>query len=352
MNPQRTSYGSQLAIVADKVSKVYGSFRLFGAAKKARAKPALSAVSFSVGEGETLGLLGPNGAGKTTLLKILSTMLYPTSGRVLIRGNDVVEDAVKVRRDMGVITCDERSFYFRLTGRQNLAFFAALYGVPKGRAADRIEMLLDLLGLSHAAGRTFHSYSSGMKQKLAIARGLLNEPAIILYDEPTRALDPVSAQTIREWIVGNRKKAPRQTHLLATNTLQEAEQLCDRVIIIDRGCLIASGTIGEIRERWRKHDYSVHRIECRSSFSNALYADPESGLLHVEQYREGDNVTLRIHARKDSDVLHRILSTIVGDGGRILACDSEKVAFEEVFCAMVAGNAHTEPSEIVPAGKA
>lgn len=326
------------AIVADRVSKRYGPVRLLQFRNKARAQNALSDISFSVAEGETLGLLGPNGAGKTTLLKILSTMLYPTSGTVLIHGNDVVKDAVRVRRDMGVITCDERSFYFRLTGRQNLEFFAALYGVPKRRARDRIELLLELLDLSPAADRTFHGYSSGMKQKLAIARGLLNEPRIVLYDEPTRALDPVSAQNIREWIVRNRRTAPHQTHLLATNTLHEAEQLCDRVLIVDHGSLIASGTIQEIRERWRKHDYAIHRIECRSFFPNgSLHADLESGLLHVEQSREGECVTLRIHALKDSDVLHRILSTIVREGGRILTCDSEKAAFDEVFCAVVGG---------------
>ncbi|MDQ2898640.1 MAG: hypothetical protein M3Y07_02435 [Acidobacteriota bacterium] len=170
----------------------------------------------------------------------------------------------------------------------------------------------------------------------------MNEPHIVLYDEPTRALDPVSAQNIREWIIENPRKAPHQTHLLATNTLQEAEQFCDRVLIVDRGSLVASGTIAEIRERWRKHDYAIHRIECRSFVPNgSLHADAESGLLHVEhhirQTRDGECVTLRIHALRDSDVLHRILSTIVREGVRIVACDSEPVAFDEVFCAVVGG---------------
>ena len=147
---------------------------------------ALERVSFAIEEGETVALLGPNGAGKTTLLKIIATLLYVSSGRVLIHGHDVTGDPLRARRLIGLVTSDERSFYWRLTGRQNLAFFAALYRLPARTLADRVADLLDVTGLTEAADRSFHTYSSGMKQRLAIARGFLADPRIVMYDEPTR----------------------------------------------------------------------------------------------------------------------------------------------------------------------
>jgi ABC-2 type transport system ATP-binding protein len=242
---------------------------------------------------------------------------------------------------MGLVTCDERSFYWRLTGRQNLAFFAALYGIPKRRAAENIATLLEVLGLTAAADRPFHGYSSGMKQKLAIARGLLNEPRLVLYDEPTRALDPLSAQQIRRWIQENQMHNGRQTHLLATNQLHEAEQLCDRVIIINQGAVIAFGTIGEIRENWRKHDYAIHRITCRNFELNGnLHPDPDLGLLDIvkEPGAAPDLLTLRLRTLKESEALHHVLAVILGSGGKVLDCDSEEVSFDHIFCALVAGD--------------
>ncbi|MEJ2756745.1 MAG: ABC transporter ATP-binding protein, partial [Gammaproteobacteria bacterium] len=142
-------------------------------------------VSFQVGLGEMVGLLGPNGAGKTTLLKMIATLISPSEGQIRFFGKDNRSSAVRERGLVGLVTCDERSFYWRLTGWQNLMFFAALYRIPKKIAGQRSGELLDALGLSHAANRRFDSYSAGMKQKLAIARGLLADPAIVLYDEPT-----------------------------------------------------------------------------------------------------------------------------------------------------------------------
>src|SRR5574337_521016 len=139
------------AVLAECVCKVYGGYKPFAGRSGTPVKYALRDVSFSLSEGETLGLLGPNGAGKTTLLKIIATLLFPTSGRVLVHGCDVSKDSVEARRHMGLVTSDERSFYWRLTGRQNLLFFAALYGVPQRRAAQNIATLLEVLGLTAAA---------------------------------------------------------------------------------------------------------------------------------------------------------------------------------------------------------
>jgi ABC-2 type transport system ATP-binding protein len=347
LSAQDTGAGRpEAAVIADRVSKVYTGFS-FWRGKESSVRAALSDVTFRLYPGEMLGLLGPNGAGKTTLLKIIATLLAPTSGRVLINGVDVKEDSIGARRSLGLVNSDERSFYWRLTGRQNLNFFAALYSIPERVAKERIAMLLDVLRLTYAADRKFHSYSSGMKQKLAIARGLMNEPQVVLYDEPTRALDPLSAQQIRRWIQENQVRASHQAHLIATNQLYEAEQLCQRVIIVNRGAIIASGTIDEIRRTWREHDYAIHTI-CWSGGAamNGLVPNRETGLLDVSFVKPNAEVdarpaahagarTLRIRTLENSDALHHVLATIIDAGGTILQCDSEKVSFDEIFCALV-----------------
>lgn len=333
------------AILAENVCKAYSGFRLFGRKPAQSVRYALHNVSFVLRDGETLGLLGPNGAGKTTLLKIIATLLSPTSGHVKLHGHDINRDVIESRRQIGLVTSDERSFYWRLTGRQNLMFFAALYGVPERAAAARIDMLLEVLGLTAAADRPFLGYSSGMKQKMAIARGLMNEPRILLYDEPTRALDPLSAQQIRHWIQENQIRAPHQAHLLATNQLQEAEQLSHRVLIINQGTVIACGTIDDIREDWRKHDYAVHRVTCRGVPAGGwLTVAPELGLLEITREQvDTDTVAFRLRTLKRSEALHYVFTEIIEQGGKILQCDSEEVSFDSVFCALVTGNSGQAP---------
>jgi ABC-2 type transport system ATP-binding protein len=337
------------AVVVEHVSKEYLRRRLLRrrTAGEMGGTQALRDVSLRVEPGEMIGLLGPNGAGKTTLLKIVATLLYPTSGRVSIYGHDVLENQVHTRGMMGLVTCDERSFYWRLTGRQNLAFFAALYRLSHRQFQERSAELLEALGLSEAADRLYHEYSAGMKQKLAIARGLLGRPRLVLYDEPTRSLDPLSTQNIRRWIADRRRLDPQQTHLIATNQLDEAEQLCDRVVIINRGAIIAQGTIGEIRSRWHRGEYEIHRITCRGPLADGvLQPDPAAGLLAVEREpAEDELVRLRVRIRKGSEALSHLLRAILASPASIVSCQVEEVPFDEVFCSLVLGNRAAEPQE-------
>ncbi|UCE59447.1 MAG: ABC transporter ATP-binding protein [Phycisphaerales bacterium] len=331
------------ALSIEGVSKVYRRLSLWpgrwtvGGAVQAYA---LDDVSFRAGQGETIGLLGPNGAGKTTLLKIIATLLYPTEGRVLIHGQDIRERPVETRGLIGLVTCDERSFYWRLTGRQNLMFFAMLYGLTRKQATRTIEELLEVLGLTDAADDRFDGYSSGMKQKLAIARGLLSEPELVLYDEPTRSLDPVSTKSIRQWILEKRIRSHHQTHVIATNQLSEAEQLCDRVLIINSGRLIAHGSIQEICDRWSRREYELHRVTYRGAGSNdPLKPAPEVGLLAVETEEvddSGTTVQLRVH--HDSGALSYALNRIFAAGGEIVRCELVETPFDEVFCSLVLGD--------------
>ena len=321
-------------LLVEEVAKVY--FRRRWWLGRETQTTALRDVSFSMQPGETLGLLGPNGAGKTTLLKIISALLYPTSGRVKFFGRDISQDRIWARKAIGLITCDERSFYARLTGRQNLDFFSVLFGVEKQKAEERITELLETLGLSHAADRPYHSYSSGMRQKMAIARGLLSEPRIALYDEPTRSLDPLSARNIRKWIAENRHRWPGQVRILATNQLVEAEMLCDRILVLNRGQVIAHGTVREIRERWDQRDYAIHRVTCANFRSGSICAAPDRGLISLDEGPlEPEGSVLKVCTRKNSDGFGLFLRTLIASGASVQSCHTEEVPFDEVFCSLL-----------------
>ena len=331
------SKGKQSPIMmVEGVHKTYVPMTYFGLGRRKaheQASKALIDINLSVCAGEVVGLLGPNGAGKTTLLKIMTNLIHPSSGNVFLRGRDVMKNARWARRQMGLITCDERSFYWRLSGKQNIEFFAALYGVSKRDTQVRMEELFDTLNLTHAADRPYHTYSSGMKQKLAIARGHIVEPSILFYDEPTRSLDPVSAARIRYWIEDKRSRSPEQVHVIATNHLYEAEQLCDRVFIINHGKLVAEGSIEDICNRWNVSDAETHVIEVAGFANNGqIAADPQNGLLEVgEVLGTESELVLTLQVSRHSDALSRTLQTITNGGGTVLRCHSEQEPFDKVF---------------------
>jgi len=296
---------------------------------------AVQGMSFDMHPGEMVGLLGPNGAGKTTLLKIMSTLVYPSSGCVRFFGEDVRTDPIAARGMIGFITCDERSFYWRLTGRDNLRFFASLYGLSAEESDLRIADLLDALNLSYAADQRFDTYSSGMKQSLAIARGLLKNPRIVLYDEPTRSLDPLSQHNVRHLIQENRRRFPEQTHLLATHNLVEAEQLCDRIIIIVKGRIVTQGTVDEVREYFKKEN-SSHVVVIgspKSDYATSLAAIDR--VIHVEALGTTETTqTIRITADTAGEGLSRALEQIIGTGARVLQCDTDLMSLDEIFRAV------------------
>lgn len=208
---------------------------------------AVDGVSLRIEEGEIFGLVGPNGAGKTTLVKMLTTLLRPTEGTARLQGHDVVGQERAARKLVGLVTANERSFYWRLTGRHNLHFFAALYRIPKAEATPWIDELLDVLGLARAADRRFDGYSTGMKQRLAIARGMLARPSILFMDEPTKGVDPVGSTELIELIRVKLPEIWRPTILITSHNLSEIEELCGRIAILNHGRLVAAGTMDELR---------------------------------------------------------------------------------------------------------
>jgi ABC-2 type transport system ATP-binding protein len=199
---------------------------------------ALNGVSLTVEEGEIHGLLGPNGAGKTTLIKILSTILLPSSGRAEVFGHDVVEETKTVRRMFGLVFGGDRGLYTRLTARQNLDYWAALYEVPAAAADETVERLIGLVGLDERADDRVETFSRGMRQRLHLARGLVADPRILFLDEPTVGLDPVASLDFREMVIGLRSAG--KTIFIATHDMAEAEAICDRVTLIDHGDILAT----------------------------------------------------------------------------------------------------------------
>jgi len=207
----------------------------------------LNGVDLSVKQGEVFGILGPNGVGKTTLIKILCTLILPTNGEAYVNGYDIVKESGKVRESVGLVTTDERSFYWRLTGMQNLVFFASLHDIYSDDARKIAEDLLDVVDLKDHADEQFLNYSAGMKQRMAIARGLLNDPAVIFMDEPTRSLDPGAAKNLRDFIKKEIVRDRGKTIFISTHNLEEAEHLCDKVAIIDDGKIMVVGSPGELK---------------------------------------------------------------------------------------------------------
>ncbi len=209
---------------------------------------ALRDVSLEVETGEIFGLIGRNGAGKTTLTKIIATLVQPTTGSVAVRGHDSVSSDEQVRREIGLATAEERSFYWRLTSEQNLMFFARLHGLSDRIAKQRINDLLAKLELEEVARRRFGELSTGNKQRLAVARAMLTNPPVLLLDEPTRSLDPLAAARTRDMIRSLAQQDPPVTVFLTSHNLSEVETLCARVAIISRGSIRAIDTPRNLRD--------------------------------------------------------------------------------------------------------
>lgn len=247
------------AVSISGLTKRFPLRRTWGAAVRApfrrEMRLALSDIDLDVAEGEFLGLLGPNGAGKTTLFKVLSTLILPDAGRASILGHDVVQSPAASRHLLAPVIADERSLHWRLSAVENLRLFAALHAVPRSDVAARVGDVLALVGLN-TAGQLVGTFSSGMKQRLLIARALLARPRVLLLDEPTRSLDPISARALRTFLRDELVARQGCTVLLATHSADEAFGLCDRVAVLDRGHLLATGPVerlarevGDVRYR-------------------------------------------------------------------------------------------------------
>lgn len=249
---------------------------------------ALSDFTLDIARGSVHGLLGPNGAGKTTLCKILSTILTPTTGTARVCGFDVVTEAARVRERIGLVLGGDRGLYARLTARENLEFWTAMYGMPRAQAAARIDEVVEQVGLADVDLRV-ERFSRGMKQRLHLARGLLARPEVLVLDEPTVGMDPVAARAFRDLV--REAQAGGATILLTTHDMAEAEALCDAVSMIDGGRLITTATpsaISELLTAYERIDVQVEPgAEAQlsalvASRSDVAAVSSESGRVRIE----------------------------------------------------------------------
>ncbi|MBM4056414.1 MAG: ABC transporter ATP-binding protein [Planctomycetes bacterium] len=298
---------------------------------------ALCDVNLRIKKGELFGLLGSNGAGKTTLIKIFCTMVLPTSGITRINGLDVLHNGKKIKKIIGYVICDERSFYWRLTGRQNLKFFAKLNNVPRSVMETKINDLLSFMDLSHEADRMFKDYSTGTRKKLAIARGLLTNPDILFMDEPTNALDPITAQKIRIFIREKLVNEMKKTVVFATHNLHEAEELCDRIAFIHRGKVKITGTVEEIKRmvRAEKH-YVVELKKPETALLKKIFAFPlVKEIISISDLTETNTVEIEINTKNGSESIFHIIKHIIDIGGNVCSFYQKELSLANLFSRII-----------------
>lgn len=305
---------------------------------------ALDDVTLSIPPGEIFGILGPNGAGKTTLIKILCTLITPTEGTARVGGFDVVRHDEQVRRRIGFIYGDERSFFWRLSLLENLMYYAALYRIPKRRVRRRIDELLEMVGLRDSAHARMHAFSSGMKQRAAIARGLLADPEIMFLDEPTTAVDPLAAQQVRQLVLDLVAQQGRRTVILTTNIMDEAEMLCDRIALINHGRIELLGTLRSLRLQFQPDERYALVVsglgEARLREISRLPGVREVDLRAVDF----DRVELTVCASPGSDVIPDCVDHLVRASGRIWSCARQELSLEELFHMAFNGSRSPEPA--------
>ena len=289
-------------------------------------RPAVDQVTLQVNQGELFGLIGPNGAGKTTLVKILATLIIPTSGSALVNGYDLNHDTA-IKQSIGLVTSDERSFYWRLTGRHNLEFFATLSGLPPAIAKQRIAEVSEQIGLQEFIDSRFLTYSTGMRQRISIARALLNHPRLLFLDEPTKGLDWAATQALYTLIREQLANQQGITILLTTHSLNDVERLCDRVAVMHRGHIRGCGTVSELRSQLGMA--GRHTLQMRH-WSPKLQAQIE-GLQKTIISPNADQTTQVEFDTPAQETLHTVLENIQEQGGRILDISHQEASLETIF---------------------
>ncbi len=318
------------AVKLQNLAKIYRTRQRKGLFRSSeRQVEALQGISFEVHPGEIFGLLGPNGAGKTTLIKLLTTLLLPTSGEGWVNGYHITREENQVRATVGCMLMGERGLYWKLTGRENLEYFGALYRLTREARRDRAKQVIDLLGLHELADRTVETYSSGQKMKLAFGKALINDAPLLVLDEPTNTLDVPSASELRA--VVRELNAAGKTVIYTTHIMSEAESLCHRVAIIDYGELLALGPVEELKQSWKQDQViriegviprlAVEAVQAMPAVSQATAAI-KNGATH-----------LTVVSKSNDQLLPQLIENLTSSGARIQKISPEETTLEDVFIA-------------------
>ena len=325
------------AVVVDNLYKTY-RIRVRGFLRaRYKTVEALRGVSFSVRHGMVYGLLGPNGAGKTTTVKIISTLLEPDSGDAYVLGYSSVREAPMVRRHIGVMLSVERGFFWKLTARENLRYFGMIYGLRGRTLEERIREVLEVTGLTSlgAADRKFEDMSLGMRARLGLARAMLKDPEVLILDEPTLGLDPPSARHIRELLRSMAREG--KTIILTTHNMFEAEMVCDRIGIIDKGRLAAEGSPRDLKEMVSGHVSVSFTISALDPWSIERRLR-DAGLSFLYSV-DGSTVRLRVKARRgeEADVIEHLARVAREHGALVKEVRIEEPTLEDVFIEVTGG---------------
>jgi ABC-2 type transport system ATP-binding protein len=301
---------------------------------------ALDGIDLQVEPGEFFGLLGPNGAGKTTLIKILTTLLLPSEGTARIFGFDVARQTKQIRRIMNMVAGGEQSGYGILTVREQLWMFSQFYGLPTRDGWNRVDELIEAVGMQEQREQRVATLSTGQRQRMNFARGLLNDPWIFFLDEPTLGLDVSAARAIRELVVEWKAAVPGRTILLTTHYMQEADELCDRIAIVDHGRVLALGTPDELKRRVQGE--SVFRIELDRLDGGVAALRELPGVVSAalsaadDSNGRGDRQTVDVNlALVDDAALGEVVAALGRLGAHILALRKSEPSLEDVFVELV-----------------
>ena len=306
--------------------------------KKGPSVEALRGVDLKVNEGEIFGLLGPNGAGKTTLIKILCTLVIHDEGEAYVNGFDVRKEPSKVLRNLQAVLPESRGFNWRLSGLQNLEFYALLYGLKKKEAEERISYLLELTGLTERARDGYQRYSTGMQRKLLLCRALLQNSPILLFDEPTAGLDPNSAAEFRA-MLQRLVRDERKTVFLSTHNLYEAQGICSRIAIIDRGKITACDTPDNIRYKMLEEKvFSITFIDATFDEERVRVVNQLEKIVGIHGVTPEVDAERNFHGlsiRADNDLdISGILKVIIESGLKIRMINCKEPTLEDAFMAI------------------
>jgi len=323
--------GSGKAIVAEHLCKVFNVTK--GILHRTKTQVvAVKDISFEVDYGELFGVVGPNGAGKTTTIKMLTTMLIPTSGRAFVLGYDAEKDITRVRERIGIVLGGERGLYTRVSAVENLNYFADLYGVPKNVRDKRVKELLDFMGLSDRAHDRVETFSKGMKQRLHLARGLINDPDVVFLDEPTVGLDPEIAIETRRMVKELAEKG--KTILLTTHYMFEADELCRRVAVIRNGEIVALDTPSGLKKYVM--DASVVEVEGFGITDKEVAKFKEiPDVLSISADLGENKQVLKIQTAKGSEIIAEVQQIL--RNSRIYDIKIKEPTLEDAYLRLVEG---------------
>jgi ABC-2 type transport system ATP-binding protein len=306
--------------------------RTFG--KKKEAVKALDGVSVSIDEGEIFGLLGPNGAGKTTLIKVLTTLLLPTKGEAYVGGYNVVKEPNKVRKIINLVSGGETPGYGILSVKENLWFFSQLYGLPSSVAKEKSKQLMTDLDFGKYADTRMAKLSTGYKQRMSLARGLLNDPKILFLDEPTLGLDVLTAKRLRTYVINWAKRDKKGTVLLTTHYMAEADEMCDRVAIISDGRILACDSPQTLKQNLL--ETPIAKIEVSSVQADFGFIGNMQGVVGYSEVRNIQTgvTTLKVMVR-DEKVFSEIETRLNTEKLKVLSVNETEPTLEDVYIRLV-----------------